>query len=158
MKKRFLLLLFTALTAGALFASSQKEDSNGAAVQAAEDLISVEGAVAFDEYGSPYIENDGVTYLLRIPAFISGIPEVNEGDVISVEGYAGPLRGYWTSGDVKRLMVVKAVINGEELEIETLAGDCPYVSYGGRYADNRDFRGMPKGRTSNPRGGGFRGR
>ncbi len=147
--KKTVMLFLAVLTVSAAFAGGKTEEQNQTEGYTPE-VIQVEGPLAFGEYGEPYVEQDGVKYLLRIPYTGSEVPDVKEGDVISVEGYVMPMNKFWNRDNYQHLMVSKAEVNGEEFEIaefDSRFGDMPGpMGPGGR---DRNPRGMM------PRGGGY---
>lgn len=139
--KKTVMLLFVVLTVSAAFAGGKNEDQNKSE-EYTQEVIQVEGPLAFGEEGEPYVEQDGVKYLIRIPFAGSGVPDVKEGDMISVEGYVMPMNRFWNRDTYRHLMVIRAEINGEEFEIS---------EFGGRFGGMPGPMG-PGGKDRNPRG------
>ena len=144
--KKLMIVLLIALTAVSAFASG-KDEENGQADPYERELIRVEGALGFGEYGEPYIEQDGVKYLLRIPVAQTDVPDVEEGDVITVEGYAMEMNRFWNKNTYRNLRVTKAIIGGEEYEIDDFRGRFggPDECMGFRGRGGKSGRNMPHG-------------
>lgn len=126
MKKTFFVLL-TFLLAFSAFANGHGESERPYPNGEPETVI-LEGTLAFNDYGMPVIEQDGEKYELHVSAFFSEIPEVEEGDVIRVEGFLVPFHTSWRKAGFKRVMVIKGTINGEAFELP----EFPYANRSGQ--------------------------
>jgi len=114
------------------------------------ETITVSGSLSLINGELPYIESEGTKYTIRAPwAYLNEI-DLTNGMNVTVEGYLMPGPPLQWDDSEKSLMAVKAVINGEEIEIDHLMNgyaQCGIGPMGGRGG----FNGPRGGRGS--RGG-----
>ncbi|MBB6481668.1 hypothetical protein [Spirochaeta isovalerica] len=116
------------------------------------DTVSVTGALSLVNGELPYIESEGTKYTVMAPwAYLDDL-ELTDGMNVSLEGYLMPGPPLQWDDAEQTLMVTKAVINGEEIEIDhPMDGS----AYGGPMAGRGGFGGNMGGRGS--RGGAMMG-
>ncbi len=117
------------------------------------ETISLTGALTLVNGEMPTIESEATKYYIMAPWFAASDLELTNGMVVTVEGYEMPRRPMQWDDSEKSIMVTKAVINGEEFEIDhDAAGYGMMGGYGGRCG-----AGGP-GRNGGPQGGGMMGK
>ncbi len=114
MKKKIILtaVLFTALSAGLVFAAGEKEEPESFPWK----TVKVTGRLSFEDWPHPEITGGGKTWELVVPIRDTRGIEISDGQVITVEGYRmerGPEQGS------DYLLVTKAEIDGEVYELES---------------------------------------
>ncbi|MBN2659024.1 MAG: hypothetical protein JXR86_18360 [Spirochaetales bacterium] len=83
-----------------------------------QEMVSVSGALSLINGELPFIESEGIKYTIMAPwAYLDDL-ELTDGLVVSVEGYLMPGPPMQWDNSEKGLMVTKALINGEEIEID----------------------------------------
>lgn len=109
-----------------------------------QDVVSVTGSLTLVNGELPYVETDGIKYSFMAPWRNLGDLELTDGMEVSVEGYEMPgPRLQWDESE-KHVMVTKAVINGDEVEIEHPADGSGFRGgFGG--GDGRGGRGGKNG-------------
>jgi hypothetical protein len=128
MKSRIIAVSIVLMLTGlaAVFATGQKEEAKRpfgprALQEAAKgEKISVSGPVAFEDKRHPEITSGGREYELIVPRFALRNLDIEEGQSISVEGYA--LEGTCCEDDSENevhLLVTKATIGDQEYDLET---------------------------------------
>jgi len=111
------------------------------------ETISLTGALNLVNGEMPTIESEGTVYHVMAPWQAVADLELENGMTVTVEGYEMPGPPMQWDDSEKSIMVTKAVINGEEFEIDHDA-----VGYG-----MMGGRGGP-GRKGGAQGGGMMGR
>ncbi len=108
-----------------------------------EDPVTVSGTLTLINGEMPSIESNGVKYYVMAP--IQYVEDLNleNGMEITVEGFEMPYPRMQWDGSEKSIMVIKAVIDGKEIEIEHPAdgSGCMRGPAGGR----RNGRGNSRG-------------
>ncbi len=120
------------------------------------ELVTVTGTVEYGRERHPELETAEGTYELMYPRYLDYSIDVESGDTVTVEGFLVPGPRWEEDGDAQFLMVTKAVIDGEEYEVDhpgmfgrgRFSGDERY-SYGGggprRGGRGRGMYGAPGG-------------
>lgn len=102
------------------YGNSPMAGQNGDSRVSEEEPISIKGKLTLEDGKLPYIENNGVQYILMVPGNDYSGLDIKDGMTISVEGIEMPGYGraiQWSDSE-KALMVTSAVINGEEITID----------------------------------------
>ncbi len=157
MKKIILFtVVLTVITGTALFGyGAQEEDEIDRPIPSRwgmeyneEDLLNLSGTLILEPGELPALQAAGKRYELMYPLFLDDDIEMTDGKSVTVEGFLVPGPRWEEEEDALFLKVTKAVIDGEEYELEPFAG-----RYGPRMSDPRS--GM-KSMGRNPRGQGLR--
>ena len=87
------------------------------------DYVTLTGQVYFEDLDLAVLKTDDAEYELMVPWFYSYDVEIEEGQVVTVEGFLGPeempgRRYQELEYGESHLMVTKATIDGEEYEID----------------------------------------
>ena len=141
------------LAGAAVYANGRNEAGQGPGPRGQQnpqdlELVKVEGELQFGNFGEPYIVQEDIAYVLRVPyAAGTELDNIKAGDKIVVEGYEMPMRRFWNQDKTRILRVVKGSVNGKEIDIDKLVEDCPY------YDDGRFGRHGNRGGMMGPRGG-----
>ena len=125
------------------------------------EVVSVSGSLSLINGEMPFIENNGTkTYLMAPWQNVKDLGLEN-GMAISVEGYEMPGRPMQWDDSEKSVMVTKAIINGEEIEIDhfsdqngMMGGFDGFGGFGGRGGNGKGG----SGRNGGFHGGGMMGR
>lgn len=141
MKKIILLTFVLTVIAGtAVFANGEQEGSFDDAVRPWRgeefdgEIISLTGSLKLEEGEFPSLIADGEEYELMYPHFLDDGIELSDGQPVTVEGFLVPGPRWETEGEELHLRVTKAVIDGEEYDLEAYGpGFGPMMggSYGG---------------------------
>lgn len=152
-------LLLALVGAAGVFASGNKEQpaqpgapgprgayGRGAAPEFSEEKITVTGQLYFRNLMHPELKSGGKEYELLVPRFYVYDLDLQEGTTVTVEGYEVTGMPYFEqeSEDEVHLWVTKAVVNGQEYDLER-------YGMGG-------WMGGPRGGMMGPRGRGSWGR
>lgn len=145
MKKGIVLLVLMMITAGLAFASGSGEDDGTTQFWGGVQDVTLTGAIDFTALGTT-ITADGETWVLLYPRYVLSYVEIEEGDVVTVQGLEIPasrLRN--TIEDENYVRVVSAEIDGNT-----------YNLFDDRYEDFDDWYEDGRGNFDG-RWGGFRG-
>jgi hypothetical protein len=168
MMNRVLITALILVLAGGMvgaFAEGQSEDPSSqfgpgrrSSELHAREEVTLTGQVYFEDLDFPVLKTAEKEYGLMVPRFYTYDIDIEEGQTITVEGLLGPEDmpgGRFTDTDSieSHVMVTKAIIGGEEFEIDT--------RYGSMMSRNFDPKSMRGGRSmghgpaskDSPRGG-----
>lgn len=149
MKKSLLFISILAFVAVfGVFANGQSEAEE---LGDTWDTVTVTGAVSFKDWPNPELTSRGKTYELIVPRFAEENIEIESGDEITIEGIV--VDGAGT--DETYLMVVKAIIDGEEYVVP-FRGMMGGPAYGGMRCDEGWYPGNRPGDQDFSRGRGGR--
>lgn len=170
MKKIILLtIVLTVITGMAVFANGEQEGSFDRAVRPwnmydeEPELMSLSGTLQL-EYGErPTLLAGGEAYELMYPPFLDDGIDIENGEAVTIEGFLVPGPRWSTDDEENYLHVTKAVIDGEEYELDRIAGGYGAMAggrsskrapgYSGRSGfDDGRRGGMMDGRYGDPRG------
>lgn len=132
------------LAAVSVYANGRQERPDSPVINE-KDLIKVEGELLFGNFGEPFIVQDGIAYVLRVPYVAGELDKIKEGDKIVAEGYAMPMRRFWNADKTRIIRIVKGSVNGKEIDIKKLLDECPYPD-GPRFDREDAGRRWPKDR------------
>lgn len=110
------------------------------------EIITVTGIIEFEDNGFPELISGGETYELMYHFLDTSDLNINEGDEITVKGFAVPGPRWDNDADETHLMLTGAIINGKE-----------YILSDSDYCYSTGFRGS-FGRGRRPMMGGSFGR
>ncbi len=111
-----ILTLSGMLAAGTAIANGQFEEATPGELP--WKTMEVTGELSFDDWPHPEITSaDGTVYELMFPRHYVGDLEVDDGQLITVEGYAMEDNLLRDADEREYLFVVKALINGEEYSL-----------------------------------------
>ena len=114
------------------------------------EILTINGSLILVNGELPSIENNGVKYTLMAPLLQVQDLNLENGMNISVDGYEMPGQPLqWDSAE-KSIMVTKAVINGEEIEIDHDAGTFGMMGNGGLGGANRMMGNTSRGGFGGP--------
>jgi len=82
------------------------------------EMITVSGSLSLINGELPFIESEGTKYTIRAPWAYMDELELANGMAVTVEGYLMPGPSLQWDDSEKNLMAIKAVVNGEEIEID----------------------------------------
>lgn len=116
------------------------------------EILAISGKLSLVNGELPTIESDGVQYYVMAPWVQIEDLNLEDGMDISVEGYEMPGPPMQWDNTEKSIMVTKAVINGEEIDV-----DHTYGEYGMMGSFGRGGFGGP-GRKNSSAFGGMMGR
>jgi len=164
MKKIILLtVVLTVITGMAVFANGEQEGDFERAVRPwnldgeEPELLSLSGTLKLEYGDRPTLRAGGEEYELMYPPFLDDGIDIEDGEAVTVQGFLVPGPRRSTDDEENYLHVTKAVIDGEEYDLDRIAGGYgPMGGPGGRRGGmmgggNRDPRGnMPGGMA--PRG------
>ena len=132
-KKITILLLIAGIAAAGAFASADKEDEaenvrpdwrrmpRAEAPQFSEETITVTGQLYFENRMHPELISGADEYELLVPRFHAYELDLEDGQTVTVEGYAVegmPCCQGEEEHDEMHIWVTKAVIDGEEYDLE----------------------------------------
>jgi hypothetical protein len=133
-KKIIILLLIAGVAAAGVFASGNREDEpgnvrpdwrrmpRGEAPEFSEETITVTGQLYFENRMHPELKSGADEYELLVPRFRAYELDLEDGQTVTVEGYAVegmPCYGWEDEEhDELHIWVTKAVIDGEEYDLE----------------------------------------
>jgi hypothetical protein len=121
--------------------------------------VTLTGKVYFQGMDFPVLKTAEGEYDLMVPRYYTYDIEIEEGQTITVEGFLGPdeapMGRFSRSEDGEpHVMVTKAIIGGEEFEIDTRYGSMMSGDFDPRGAERGGQRGAERGGSrGNSRGG-----
>lgn len=132
MKRRFFFTALVLILGTALFAEGAQERTAPPFDDA--DEITLTGTIDISRFPA-VLTSGGEEYLVMVPPFMVDGIEIENGQQLSLTGYAHEGYGRFSSGE-KVIAVTSAVINGEEFEVER-------PDFGGRFIDGPMGYGGP---------------
>ena len=115
------------------------------------ETISITGTVELKTDDHPELVTSDGTYELMYPYYLSEGIEVENGDIITVEGILMPgLR--FEDGDENHLRVTKAIIGDKEYDLADVANGGRWALMGGGMHGRAPGRGYSHGRRIAPQG------
>lgn len=162
MKKITIALILLISAAAFVMAGGAGEDMRAANLPEDSEAVALQGTIDLSGDLPVLTTADGSEYSLMLPRAYADSVEVEDGSVISIEGFAHESLGIRTESGEQVISVSSAVIGGRTYDMSTapLAGAGAYGANGGRgftstddATDDDDFRGQGmRGRGMQGRG------
>lgn len=118
MAKRITIIASLMLMAALSFANGQQEP---AAAAAGQQIITVKGALTFENLIHPTLKSADKTYSLLVPRYLAYQAGLKDGAEVSVQGYVVQNLPGWNAPD-NALFVTKATINGKDYDLSQYRG------------------------------------
>lgn len=110
-----------------------------------EDLLNLTGTLILEPGELPALRAEGKRYELMYPHFLDDDIDMTDGESVTIEGFLVPGSRWQDEEDALFLKVTKAVIDGEEYELEPFAGRSGPRMSGHRMGGMKNMGRPPRG-------------